>query len=1161
MEIPGHTKPTVFRRHRRKIVALTLLAALAAIAWTFTERYLLDTERYRRLIIETLAHRTRIEADIARINLDLLPSPRAIAYHAHAATPEAQATIDRIVARFDLFRLLRRELAISSIDLEGLDLRLPGRPDELPKLLDRIQQTWMETKPPPSGPTIHVALDRIQAHAALLHTPDNPKEFATLDIELRNVLTDRIQVRLQATMPGVGERARLTGDVFVIHDHAANRWHIEGTTQLTQAELARLPIPNAPAATVDATIQFTPAPAATAAAFTASLVSTDHPALSGELNADLLWDSNALLLKQAHWNAAGGQIHATGKFTSANDWHAHIHHLRMTEGTLDALLAIPQHPRVRLEADKGAYLEARDLEIGPGPDARLNIASGAAEFTALAVVPKAESAASRAAHGIRGSLSITNNIITIAHLRADAINLHGTVTPLLDSHAVQVDLTGSADLARLPWDALDALAAIHRLEGEIQLTQLAGTFSDTPGLPDDFALEATLRGGALVYADDVVQLDLRNLEGQLASDGGRITTQIEGATSSDAWFELLGAYEVETRVWTGTLRADAAEVGPPIFTDTTLREGLRPLAQAIGPAVIDVRIAMPTEASRETRIEAVRVDALPLTVHTVLNEDGTLLSVTGEGALPAPPLVTEYLPRLQGSGDLGFTIDYRPGDHQFTVSLDWTRCAIQSDTVLRKTAGTPLTTTLTAQTDPTFRIQSLEANTDGVPIITTTSPPQHGVIQLEVDMSLLAQLLVEGAEAGGTLFARYDTNAHATELNFDRVSIAIAERFALDRIHGVLQIFQDSIATGGLELHGARSDCTLRLAKIGDAWTGGLQGRSINLNAIQELFNAARALVPQPDNTPQPGQSLWTNPWIGEFTVDLGTVHYNRGHLDQLKFRLLGEDRALRIRDITAKPYTGDLSGTIAIVPAADADARLKLTLNATELDARTLNDLIWPEDKGFFGNLTGTLTFDAPLAGLNSMMATADGSLALKGLNGSLGQTGFATKLLTALNTADILNLRLPSLRDRGVVFQTWDLDLRMTAGTIAIQKFHLDGGGYAMIGRGTVSFAQDKTDAMIHVQPLESVSKVMRRVPILGDIAAAVSTDLLGIPVRFSGSPYDMQAGVAMELAKNLLTTPLRAGQGVIRSVTGDEQPAPSPPTETKTKQPDAPQDPDSP
>jgi hypothetical protein len=491
-------------------------------------------------------------------------------------------------------------------------------------------------------------------------------------------------------------------------------------------------------------------------------------------------------------------------------------------------------------------------------------------------------------------------------------------------------------------------------------------------------------------------------------------------------------------------------------------------------------------------------------------------------------------------GPLQATFKYDQARKQYSIAADATHASFTSESILRKEAGTPFTFAMAGATQKKWTIESVEAQVQGAPAFRFTGPVRKKSVPFEANLKPLAAFLPEGATADGRIHGTLRFDPLAGDFQIDQAALALSPEGALERMHGTIHYTPEVFSCEALEIDGARSDATISFTRIDRRWSGAASGNKLDIESLVELTRAVRSVLADADadaevpaSEPRPKRSFWDRSITGEFTVDLGEVYYRRGKLDKVAFRVLGEDRAIRVPEISARTGVGSLIGSIVILPDESADALVKSALKWHALDGRAVNDMVFPEDRGFHGTLNGELTFDAPRGDYKTMLAGGSGSARWSGAQGSLGSAGFAGKLLAALRTTEIIMLKVPSLKDQGLSYKTWTGEIVMANGVMDLKETQLDGGAYAVTGTGTINFATEQMNVETFTRVLESVGKVVGSVPIIGDIATAVSTDLVGVPVNFSGSPYAPEANIVGATGKSVATAPIRAGEGVLKAV----------------------------
>jgi uncharacterized protein YhdP len=138
-------------------------------------------------------------------------------------------------------------------------------------------------------------------------------------------------------------------------------------------------------------------------------------------------------------------------------------------------------------------------------------------------------------------------------------------------------------------------------------------------------------------------------------------------------------------------------------------------------------------------------------------------------------------------------------------------------------------------------------------------------------------------------------------------------------------------------------------------------------------------------------------------------------------------------------------------------------------------------------------------------------GEITFEGKDGTLGKAGLASKLLGALRTTDILRLRVPQLKDKGLAFKTISGRVAIEQGVFRLDPFSLADSAYVLAGKATFDYPKDTAEGGGEIQVLEGVTGMARKIPILGDAANLVSK-VFGVPIKVSGTAKEPTFGVGV-------------------------------------------------
>lgn len=268
-----------------------------------------------------------------------------------------------------------------------------------------------------------------------------------------------------------------------------------------------------------------------------------------------------------------------------------------------------------------------------------------------------------------------------------------------------------------------------------------------------------------------------------------------------------------------------------------------------------------------------------------------------------------------------------------------------------------------------------------------------------------------------------------------------------------------------------------------------------------------------------------------QYELNLAELRYGRGELSDVVATVTVSSEAIDIHNASAHSATGNISGTAQI--GRGEDRLLTADFHFDRIDGSLFDEMFFDEARGFHGLFSGDVELAAPIADPKAMIASTTGTVSWNAVDGSFGKLGFATKLLAALKTVDMINLRVPSFRDEGLTYDTFDGSLEFADGTMALADVVLDGHAYEIEATGQVDFKADESDIDVYIQVLESVSNVVEKVPVLGKATTRITTDLVGVNVHMDGSPYDLQTKVVPLGGKGLVGTTANVGKKTLKGV----------------------------
>lgn len=1123
------------RKHRRKLIVTASVLAVTAAACAVGYLYLLGWSRGR--IERTIAERTGQPAAVEALGVDLLASPRIVVRRIRVGDDTIYAAVRQVTVDVRPFQLVGGHVAISSVTVGGLELHVPEDPGAIDDRYASILSTWESTRKPSKNKTFSYAITEMTADDAKVFLGDNPKAVAVGRVRITNVLSDTVAVDTVVDFPQYGDDARLKGDVRV-EPAEQGLPRVEGKGTLDGLHVGKLPLTNPPEGLLTATFEFRDEDEAVGLAIDAQFASDAHPAMAGSLGTELRWSPNAFEVRNAVWQSPGLSVHAEATRPEGKPWHVEIQRAKLSGDALGDVLAMAERPRVRFEAGSDASFDLSEFAAEYSETEQLRLVQGDLRFQGVNVIAGDDA---QAAQGVHGHVSVANNVVNVEELRGDAFRVAGTVKPDFAKASYALDLTAQADLRAAQLRPFFQTEALKAVAGHVDVSRCSGTYVAGKGIPSDLVIEGTMSDGSCRYETDALLVDLQSVGAKFTSGSEGIHATAQGSGAAGGSFSLTGEYAYDGQTWNGRIETAPDALLTPMLRDEDVRNVVQPVLAAYGSSTWDARVELPTAKREGVTLRLSRGGEWPFagqaSAAPAAGGAYRIGAIQANATLPMDKVIPGFFPKLTSQGAGRFTFANDPDAQQFEAQLDLDSCSVVAEPYFEKQSGDTLRIAATGTSGETWDLKNLRIDVLDESVPVAVEPGGGLSAQFDLQLAKLAPLLPEGGSAGGAVSGQVRTAPLEGHIDFKQAAIKLNQDIALDRIDGAVTLASNTISSADLKLHGARSDATVTAMQSDGRWQGSVKGNALNVDAVVAFVDAAEALQPEigipAGGTGAAPASLWNDPFLGQLEVQLAKVHYRRGTLSDVGFRVVGEERAIHVRDIHAVPYSGSITGSIAVLPGDTVDAVTQADFTCETMDGRIVNDMIFPQDRGWFGTITGKLNFNAPFAPLEQMMAGGNGSVSWDAKDGSLGKAGLAGKLLTALKTVEVINLKLPSLQDKGITYDTWTGQVTMEKGVMRMGDNQLDGGAYAMKADGTVNFADEKTDVTVFVQLLESVSNIVEKVPLVGEAVSSASTDLVGVAVKFSGSPYDPKTSVAEATGKALLKAPVKAGEGLVKGV----------------------------
>ena len=146
---------------------------------------------------------------------------------------------------------------------------------------------------------------------------------------------------------------------------------------------------------------------------------------------------------------------------------------------------------------------------------------------------------------------------------------------------------------------------------------------------------------------------------------------------------------------------------------------------------------------------------------------------------------------------------------------------------------------------------------------------------------------------------------------------------------------------------------------------------------------------------------------------------------------------------------------------------------------------------------ITGTMTLQGELTAKgktgDEVKKTALGSTKIQLEEGSIRKFAILSKIFSLLNISQLLKFQLPDMVAGGMPYNEITATLAIKDGMISCNDLYVDSDALNISAVGKMDLVKDELDATIGVKPLQTVDKVVSRIPIVGWILTGKNKSLV--------------------------------------------------------------------
>ncbi len=240
-------------------------------------------------------------------------------------------------------------------------------------------------------------------------------------------------------------------------------------------------------------------------------------------------------------------------------------------------------------------------------------------------------------------------------------------------------------------------------------------------------------------------------------------------------------------------------------------------------------------------------------------------------------------------------------------------------------------------------------------------------------------------------------------------------------------------------------------------------------------------------------------------------LHVESGNYGKLQFTNLDaaaqqESGNIYLQSVSAGLLGGKLSAKGRIAPGGGQGDRYDLTLDLVRADAEKLFTAL-----DISREVTGSLTLHGDLTArgdsLLEIKKSALGNIKLQMNNGKLRKFSTLSKVFSILNVSQLLKLQLPDMVSGGMPYKNITGSIAVKDGTISSRDMFISSDAINISILGSADMVKEELDFTLGVQPLQTVDKIVNRIPVVGWLLTGNEKDFLTAYFEAKGKWSDPQ------------------------------------------------------
>lgn len=262
------------------------------------------------------------------------------------------------------------------------------------------------------------------------------------------------------------------------------------------------------------------------------------------------------------------------------------------------------------------------------------------------------------------------------------------------------------------------------------------------------------------------------------------------------------------------------------------------------------------------------------------------------------------------------------------------------------------------------------------------------------------------------------------------------------------------------------------------------------------------------------------------FNVEDGT--FKKFEFNKLYANIQRENGTYYLQNMKANLPGGKISAKGRIDSSGNLGDRYDLTFDITNADAEKLFYAL-----DISREVTGNLTLHGGLTAkgnnLIEIKKSALGNLRINLSDGKIRKLNTLSKVFSILNVSQLLKFKLPDMASGGMPYNSIKGSIAVKDGILSTEDLFINSNAINVSIVGTTDIVKEEINLILGVQPLQTVDKIVNRIPIVGWLLTGKDKDLITAYFEAKGKWSDPQVNPIQvkSMSQGILNVFIRAFQ----------------------------------